>query len=254
LVNLVDGEMRLAIDQQDAVVVIRMTRERVRNALDPVQLDALATALTDAAQSGAGAVVLTGTGKAFCSGADLTAARGNDPQRLLRDHFNPLFQTIEDLQIPLVTAVNGVAIGAGLALALAGDAVLAASHAELVPRFVQIGFVPDAGATVHVTRRLGARAAATWLLTGTTWSASHALARGVVDEVAPVEQLLERSVALAQQLAAVPTVLRREVQALCANAERAEVSAQLEAEVVAQERNLADRARREAESTEKQAR
>jgi len=154
----------------------------------------------------------------------------------------------------LVTAVNGIAIGAGLALALAGDAVLAASHAELVPRFVQIGFVPDAGATVHVTRRLGARAAAAWMLTGTTWSASHALARGVVDEVAPVEQLLERSVALAQQLAAVPTALRREVQALCANAERTEVSDQLEAEVVAQERNLADRARHEAESTEKQAR
>jgi crotonobetainyl-CoA:carnitine CoA-transferase CaiB-like acyl-CoA transferase len=88
--------------------------------------------------------VITGAGPVFCAGADLRDAKGRDPARMLRYHFNPLVLRIAELDKPLVTAINGPAYGAGVALALSGDIRLAGAAATFTPRFVQLGYTPDA--------------------------------------------------------------------------------------------------------------
>ena len=189
------------------------------------------------------AVVLTGAGRGFCVGQDLNEFRegADDVGERLRKNYNPSVLALRTLDKPVLAAVNGVAAGAGLALACACDLRLSAASATFVPAFVNIGLVPDTGATYFVTRLLGYSRAFEWLCSGRRLSAADAHAWGLVLEVVEDGRLAERAAGLAATLAALPTgaigMTKRllERAALSDLAEQLELEAQLQSVAVGSE-------------------
>src|SRR5439155_20555321 len=152
------------------------------------------------------AVVVTGAGRGFCVGPDPVESESGPPaDTLLRESYHPLIVALRSLEKPVVAAVNGPAAGAGLSLALACDVRLAGESAVLVPAFLALGLVPDAGATYHLARLLGETGALAWLVSGDPLDARAAAARELVSEVVPDAELRGRALALAQGLASGPT-------------------------------------------------
>jgi enoyl-CoA hydratase/carnithine racemase len=148
------------------------------------------------------AVVLATTGKVFCSGADLSnrTSEGPIPERMV----NPLYDQAVRLfstELPIVAAVQGAAIGAGLGLALIADFRVAAPEARFAANFVKLGFHPGFGLTYTLPRLIGRQNAARMFLTGERFDAEAALKMGLADEIAPLDQLLARAHALAASMA-----------------------------------------------------
>jgi enoyl-CoA hydratase/carnithine racemase len=148
------------------------------------------------------AVVLATAGKVFCSGADLSnrTSEGPIPERSI----NPLYDQAVRLfstELPIVAAVQGAAIGAGLGLALVADFRVAAPEARFAANFVKLGFHPGFGLTHTLPRLIGPQNAARMFLTGERYDADAALEMGLTDEVAPLDQLLTRAHALAASIA-----------------------------------------------------
>jgi 2-(1,2-epoxy-1,2-dihydrophenyl)acetyl-CoA isomerase len=147
----------LRYDLAEAVAVITLDRPEVMNALNAQMRAELRHAVAQAGQA-ARVVVLTGAGRAFCSGQDLgdraTAASLNLEQ-VLRDEYEPMLRAIVDCPVPVIAAVNGAAAGAGANLALAADVVVAAESAVFVQAFSRIGLMPDAGGTWMLPRLMG---------------------------------------------------------------------------------------------------
>jgi len=138
---------------------ITLNRPERLNALTVEMAGALSAALDDAAaDASCRALLLTGAGRAFCAGQDLTAIVGIEPAGIgqLLDHYNPLIKKLRALPLPVVCAVNGVAAGAGANLALACDIVLAGEGASFVQAFARIGLIPDCGGTWFLPRLVGA--------------------------------------------------------------------------------------------------
>ncbi len=131
------------------IAVITLNRPAVMNALNTQMRAEITDAVRQAGQS-ARVVVLTGAGRAFCSGQDL-GAEGNfadiDLERTLKDEYVPMLKAITECPVPTISAVNGPAAGAGANLALAADVVIAADSAYFVQAFIRIGLIPDAGGT-----------------------------------------------------------------------------------------------------------
>lgn len=147
----------LTLDTTEGLAVITLNRPDTYNALT-AQMRAELTHAVRAAGREARVVVMTGAGKAFCSGQDL--GDGGDPTRLdlertLRDEYTPLIQAITDCPVPTIAAVNGPAAGAGANLALAADVVIAAESAYFLEAFTRIGLMPDAGGTWFLPRQMG---------------------------------------------------------------------------------------------------
>jgi 2-(1,2-epoxy-1,2-dihydrophenyl)acetyl-CoA isomerase len=190
-----------------SVLTITLNRPDVLNAFDSAMHDAFRAALEEAADTEVRAVLLTGAGRGFCVGQDLTAFKdgGRDVGELLRTTFNPNVLALRALQKPVIAAVNGAAAGAGLALACACDLRFAAASAVFVPAFVNVGLVPDTGATYFVTRLLGYSRAFEWLCSGRRLSAADAHAWGLVAEVVEDGRLRGRADEVAATLAALPT-------------------------------------------------
>jgi 2-(1,2-epoxy-1,2-dihydrophenyl)acetyl-CoA isomerase len=154
------------------------------------------------------AVLLTGEGKAFCSGQDLSEAidpQGPGLDRILSEHYNPLVLQIRSLRKPVVVAVNGVAAGAGANLALAGDVVLAGQSAKFIQAFSKIGLIPDTGGTLTLPRLAGFAKASAWMMMADSVSAEEAERHGLVYRVVADEALADEALAVAQKLAAMPT-------------------------------------------------
>jgi 2-(1,2-epoxy-1,2-dihydrophenyl)acetyl-CoA isomerase len=144
--------------------------------------------------------------RGFCSGADLRA--GSDERqfrRVLLTEYNPLITALRDLPKPTVAAVNGVAAGAGVSLALAADLIVAAAEARFILAFARIGLVADSGATRALVRALGRHRAAQLIFTGDPLSAADAAQGGLVAAMVPADQLQEAARGLAMRLAAGPT-------------------------------------------------
>ena len=208
------------LEMDGQVAMVRLNRPDRLNALTPAMLDLLRETLLDAVEKGARAVLLTGEGRAFCSGADL-AARGVgellEPGENLRTHYNPVAETFAALPIPIVTAVNGAAAGAGASLALLGDIVVMARSSYLLLAFANIGLVPDAGATWLVAKSAGRAKALEMALLGERMSAEDAQAAGMVSRVVDDEALMSEAMTVAQKLAAMPTkalgMIRKQVAA-----------------------------------------
>jgi 2-(1,2-epoxy-1,2-dihydrophenyl)acetyl-CoA isomerase len=190
-----------------AVLTITLNRPDVLNAFNTEMHRALAAALRDARDGGVRAVVITGAGRGFCVGQDLTEFReaSGDIGSRLRDNYHPNIRAIRALEKPVIAAVNGAAAGAGMSLACACDLRLAADSASFVPAFINIGLIPDSGGSYFVSRILGPARAFEWLASGKRLTAPEAHAWGLVSEVVELDALASRTAELAAQLAELPT-------------------------------------------------
>jgi 2-(1,2-epoxy-1,2-dihydrophenyl)acetyl-CoA isomerase len=180
------------------------------NALSADLLDALRGV---AADDTVRAVMLTGTGKAFCSGADLREGMAEavandgrlDVEKALTTWYHPIVTTIREMPKPVVSAVNGPAAGAGLSLALAADLVVAKESAYFTLAFVNIGLVPDGGASLFVPARVGFARAAEMALLGDPVTAAKAVEVGLINAVWPDTEFEAKSQALLSRLSNGPT-------------------------------------------------
>ena len=198
---------------KDAVCTITLNRTAAYNACNEAMTADLAAALEACEQDQAvRAVVITGAGKAFCSGQDLKDLQAQYAGgrvaylggRLRRD-YNPVILKIRNLEKPVVAAVNGVAAGAGCSLALAADLRVMAESASLIEVFVNVGLVPDCGSTLFLPRLVGMSKALELCFTGDKVSAEEALRLGLANRVAPDDRLMAETYRLAGRLASLPT-------------------------------------------------
>ena len=201
------------------VAIITINRPDRLNALTPGLLSSLLSRLDESVAAGARAILLTGAGRAFCSGADLAGEGGivADLGDTLERSYHPLMNRLAALDIPVVCAINGPAVGAGVALALAADIVVMARSAYLQLGFVNIGLVPDAGATWLIAKSAGRAKALEMALLGERMSAQEAQDSGLVARVVDDEGLMDEALAIARQLARGPSVaiglIRKQVAA-----------------------------------------
>src|SRR5437763_2451260 len=190
-----------------AVLTVTLNRPDVLNALNAATHASLASSLKEARADDVRAVVITGAGRVFCFGQDLTEFRDDagDIVARLRGNYHPNIKAVRALEKPVIAAVNGAAAGAGLSLACACDLRVASDQATFVPAFVNIGLVPDSGGTFFVTRLVGQARAFEWLCSGRRLTAAEAQQWGVVSEVVEADTLASRAAELASELAALPT-------------------------------------------------
>jgi 2-(1,2-epoxy-1,2-dihydrophenyl)acetyl-CoA isomerase len=193
--------------REGAVLTITLNRPEKLNAFDAAMHEALAAALKEARSPDLRAVVLTGAGRGFCVGQDLSELKDGDRDiaGLLRDRWNGHALGLRGLEKPVLAAVNGAAAGAGLSLACACDLRLAAETAVFVPAFVNVALVPDTGGSWLVPRLLGYARAFEWMCSGRKLGAAEALEWGLVAEVVEAEKLLARVQERAAELGALPT-------------------------------------------------
>jgi 2-(1,2-epoxy-1,2-dihydrophenyl)acetyl-CoA isomerase len=166
-----------------------------------------------AADEGVRAVCLTGAGRAFSSGADLRALEAvgvtpsgrPDVHRLLTEHYNPIIERVRALPKPVVAALNGPAVGIGLSLALSADLVVARESAYLLLAFVNIGLVPDGGASCLIPERIGLARATEMAMLGERVGAQQAADWGLINRAIPDEAFDDEVAALLARLAAGPT-------------------------------------------------
>jgi 2-(1,2-epoxy-1,2-dihydrophenyl)acetyl-CoA isomerase len=200
------------VNRDGAAVKIALNRpERMNAWSDGLSRDLLAVLREVAADETVRAVMLTGNGRAFCSGADLKdgaddAVAGKlDTYTTLTRWYHPIVTTIREMPKPVLTAVNGPAAGAGLSLALAGDLVVAAESAYFMLAFVGIGLVPDGGASLFVPSRVGFARAAEMAMLGERVSAAKAVDWGLINSAWPDAEFAAKADALVARLAAGPT-------------------------------------------------
>ena len=189
------------------VAIVTLNRPDRYNAIEATLGEGLISAMNRAGEE-ARAVVLTGAGKAFCSGADLNdllsdyeSDAGPDLAGLLEDVFHPALWALLDCKVPVIGAINGVAAGAGLGLALACDLRVMADNAFLTSAFTAIGLVPDSGTTWWLSHHLGVSRALEIVFTNRRVGAEEARELGVCVDVVPGDELLDRALSLAGQMA-----------------------------------------------------
>lgn len=190
----------------DGVAVLTLNRPEVMNALTGALRAALLAALLRA-RAEARVIVLTGAGRAFCSGQDLIDAQGlgaGDFERVLNEEYVPLIRAITEAPMPVIAAVNGAAAGAGANLALACDVVIATESASFIQAFTRIGLMPDAGGTYWLPRQIGMARAMGAALFAEKVSARQAADWGMIWEAVPDEGFAAHIAARAAALARGP--------------------------------------------------
>ena len=196
-----------------AATIVLNRPERMNAWSDDMSRDLLAALRDVAADKSVRAVMLTGAGRAFCSGADLKegmeSAQANDgimdTSGVLTRWYHPIVTAIREMPKPVISAVNGPAVGAGLSLALAADLVVAAESSYFLLAFVNIGLVPDGGGSLFVPARIGFARAAEMALLGERVPAPRAAEIGLINKVWPDEEFAAESAALLARLADGPT-------------------------------------------------
>lgn len=203
------------------VLTITLNRPDRLNAASLAMADEINAALDQL--DGARAILITGAGRAFCSGADLhsrgdaSIAGGSAPYAALTQHYNPLMMKLARLPVPVVTAVNGPAAGIGCSLALASDFAMAGTSAYFLQAFVNIGLVPDGGASWMLPRLIGKARATEMMLLGEKIGAEKAENWGLIYRCVDDAVLMDEAMALAKRLAGGPTlaigIMRRNIAA-----------------------------------------
>ncbi|HEY0975002.1 MAG TPA: enoyl-CoA hydratase-related protein [Solimonas sp.] len=234
------SDPQLIYNVDAGVATIRMNRPAQLNALSLELLAALKQAFDAAADDAAvRAVILTGAGRGFCSGADLAQSVDRAPKGAdgkldiggpLDTHYNPLVERMQTLPKPIIAAVNGIAAGAGCSLALMADMTIAARSAKFLQAFVNIGLMPDAGGTWILPRLLGPQRAAGFAMLGQPITAEQALAWGLIWEVVDDSALETTAVALATRLAEGPAVALERIKRSLQAATRNDLRTQLQLE------------------------
>ena len=196
-------------ERRGDVLIVTINRPDRLNAAPPKTFDEIRDALANL--DGARAVLLTGAGRAFCSGADVAGGsitKADPPQatfEALSDHYNPTMLAIAELPVPIVAAVRGPAAGIGASLALACDFVMASDTGYFLEAFVNIGLVPDGGASWMLSQLVGKARAMEMVLLGDRITAEKAYDWGLIHKVIADRELDETAFALAERLAAGPT-------------------------------------------------
>jgi 2-(1,2-epoxy-1,2-dihydrophenyl)acetyl-CoA isomerase len=196
----------LEVAHRDAVLELTLARPDALNSLTVELHEELGKALKEARRDDVRAVVLTGAGRAFCAGQDLSETQTQElgiGERLQR-YYHPNIRAIVELQKPVIAAVNGVAAGAGVSLALACDLRIASEKASFVPAFASIGLVPDSGMSWFAARLVGYSRAFQWIASSAKLTAGQALEWGLVNELASAEEVLDRARGRARELAEQP--------------------------------------------------
>lgn len=197
-------------DRRGDVLHLTLNRPDRLNAASLELADELSAVLDR--RDGARAVLITGAARAFCSGADLQArgersvGGGQASHAALTRHYNPLMTKLAELDVPIVAAVNGAAAGIGCSIALAADFVIAGASAYFLQAFVNIGLVPDGGASWMLTRLIGKARATEMMLLGEKVGAAQAADWGLIHRAVADDALMTEATTLAGRLAAGPTV------------------------------------------------
>ena len=206
------SNQHILAEQRDGVLKLTLNRPDVLNSFNARMADELSAALADAERDGGvRAVLLTGIGRAFCAGQDLSevmpseAGQMPDLGEVVERQYNPIVRTIRTIEKPVVCAVNGVAAGAGANIALACDLVIAAEGATFVQSFAKIGLIPDSGGTFLLPRLIGLQRATALAMLGEKLEAGRAKDWGLIYDVVPAATLGDMSFELARRLAAMPT-------------------------------------------------
>lgn len=215
---------------QDGVATITLNRPEVMNALSSaLRRDLLAAILR--AEAEARVIVLTGAGRAFCSGQDLADAQslGTDVpfEEILNGEYVPLLNAIYDCRLPTIAAVNGAAAGAGANLALAADVVIATESASFIQAFTRIGLIPDAGGTWWLPRQIGAARAMGACLFADKITARQAETWGMIYETVPDDRFAAHIAARAAHLANGPTGAYRALKQALRSSHANDLPAQL---------------------------
>ena len=181
------------------------------------------------------AILLTGAGRGFCSGQDLTERKDSDIGTMdlgesIDNFYNPLIRQMRAMPKPIIVAVHGVAAGAGASLALAGDIIIASEETQFTQAFSKIGLVPDSGATWFLTRSVGECRAKYLTLTGDVILASEALQMGMISKVVPTGEAITVATTLAEKLAKGPTATYQMIKDTIQQASENTLQAQLDLE------------------------
>lgn len=235
---------RVKLDVRGRVGVLTLNHPEVMNAVSAEMLSGLIAALThiERPEVGLRALVMTGEGRGFCAGANLSAGAGTsipDPQdrdagAALETMYHPVLRRLRNLKMPFVTAVNGAAAGVGMSFALMGDMILASRTAYFLQAFRRIGLVPDGGSTWLLPRLVGFARAKELSLLGEKLSAERALEWGLINRVYDEAQLMPEALRFAEELAAGPTVALALTRKLFWDSAANTYEAQLDAERQAQ--------------------
>lgn len=229
----------------DGVLTITLNRPDRYNAVNLDLVEGLADACSEAVAQRVGAVVITGNGRGFCSGADLSqqGAAVEPPSRRIRQRYMPTFLQLASLPMPVIAAVNGATAGAGLSVAGAADIRVASESAFFTSGFVDVGLAPDTGGSFFLHRAMGYSNAFLFLCSGRRFDAHEAKALGLVSEVVPAEELVSSATALASAMAAKPGRGVEFTKLLLQGAHANSLAAQFEAEVAAYDVTSVDEGR-----------
>lgn len=227
---------RTYVTKHDNVAIITLNHPEVLNAASLELAKGLDDALyyVEELSNGFRAAILTGEGKGFCSGANLSVAGMSDEQSPIRSglktHFHPLLRHMREFKMPLVCAVNGAAAGIGMSIALSGDLILASRSAYFLQAFARIGLVPDGGSTWLLPRLVGLARAKELSLLAEKLPAEKALDWGLINRVCDDASLMQESMAMAKRLANGPTVALSMIRDLYVDSMRNSYEDQLELE------------------------
>jgi 2-(1,2-epoxy-1,2-dihydrophenyl)acetyl-CoA isomerase len=202
----------IVVEVAAGVMTITLNRPSVLNSFNAQMARELRAALDDSrADKTVRAVLLTGAGRAFCAGQDLSEVPAStegdafDLGTTVRVTYNPVIKSIRKLELPVICAVNGVAAGAGANLAIACDIVFASETASFIQSFAKVGLIPDSGGTFFLPRIVGLPRATAMMMTAEKIDARRAYELGMVYRVCPADTVLAEARALATELAAMPT-------------------------------------------------
>ena len=232
---------KITYQVSDQIAVITFTDTATMNAAGLDTVDELLSAFERAATD-ARCTILTGMGRGFCSGANLSAGGvGNsagtqkfDAGKALDSHYHPLIMAMKEHPHPIITAVNGAAAGVGCSIALMGDLVIASPNAYFLQAFRRIGLVPDGGSTYLLPRLIGRARAMEMALMGNKIGAETALEWGLINQMTGDDELLDIAMEKAQTLAAGPTQALALTRALLWDSADRNFDAQIHAERIAQ--------------------
>lgn len=203
------SEQSLLYSVTDGIATITLNRPDVFNAFNDQQSYELQDALKQVTRDAAvRVVILTGAGRAFCSGQDLKAIAGSEKRSLadsLHKRYNPIIKAMRELPKPIICRLNGVAAGAGCSLALACDYIVASSEASLIEVFVNVGLVLDSGSSYFLPRLVGMRKAFELSTLGSKVKAEEALQLGLVNQVVSPDELDAAVQEIASRYASAPT-------------------------------------------------
>ena len=196
-------------EEKNNVLVVTLNRPEKLNCFNREMALQLISVLDEAENNNnIRAIIITGMGKAFCAGQDLSEAidpNGPGIKKIVGEHYNPIIIKIRNIEKPIIGVINGVAAGAGANIALACDIIYASKSASFIQAFSKIGLIPDSGGTYTLPRLVGFNLASALMISGDKLSADDAKNFGIVYKVFDEENLMELSIASAIKIAAMPT-------------------------------------------------